>query len=362
MTSYTLSELCSHIASVLHAEFDTSYWVRAEIASISSKGGHGYLELIEKADGAITPTARMRATCWANIYTMLSAYFEQETGSRLQVGMQVLVEVEVNFHAAYGLSLNIINIDPRFTVGDLARQRAETIRRLTEEGVIEMQRTLRLPTLVSRIAVISAESAAGYGDFCRQLAEGGYRITTTLYPAIMQGENAERSILAALDAIAAVEEEYDAVAIIRGGGSTTDLTCFDSYILCSAAAQFPLPILTGIGHTRDVSVLDMVAHLTLKTPTAVAAFLIDRMVGHEQRLIELRHRLFRTAERQVLIRRHALDIYRQRITACNPERIYARGYSLLTHNGHIIRSTADVAAGDTLTTHLADGTITSLAQ
>lgn len=356
---YTLSELCDYIHDVLSSELADTYWVRAEIASISQKGGHGYFELIEKAAGSLTPTARLRATCWANIYAMLSAYFEQETGQRLQVGMNVLVEVEVNFHAAYGLSLNIRNIDPRYTVGDLARARALTIQTLKDEGIIDMQQQLRLPTLPMRLAVISAETAAGYGDFCDQLRQSGYRFCPTLYPAIMQGENAERSILQALDRIREQEEEFDAVVIIRGGGATTDLTCFDSYLLCAACAQFPLPIITGIGHTRDVSVLDLVAFMALKTPTAVAAFFVERLNVESERIINLRRRLSQTAERQILIRRHRLELLRQRIEACNPERIYRRGYSLTTINGKVLRSKDELHPGDVIMTHLADGNVQS---
>lgn len=350
------------VEAAIALQLPDTYWVRAEIASISSKSGHGYLELVEKSGRSQLPSAKMRATCWANIYQMLSAYFEHETGSRLQAGMQVLLEVEVNFHAAYGLSLNIRNIDPSYTLGDLARQRQETIRRLTEEGVIEMQRQLRLPTLVRRIAVISASTAAGFDDFCQQLFESGYRFTATLFGATMQGENAERSILSALDSIAAQEEEFDAVVLIRGGGATTDLGCFDSYLLASACAQFPLPILTGIGHTRDVSIVDIVAHRALKTPTAVAAYLIDRMTEQSERIAQLRQRLAHTAERQILIRRHRLEVLQQRILACNPERIYRQGYSLATVNGRIIRSIEDVPAGSMITTHLSDGDVHSVVQ
>lgn len=356
---YSLSELCACIEGVLTAEMCETYWVRAEIASLSTKNGHGYFELVEKAPTAALPVAKMRATCWANIYTMLCAYFEHETGSPLQAGMQVLLEVEVNFHASYGLSLNIHNIDPRFTVGDLARTRQQTIRQLTEEGVIDLQRRLILPTLVRRIAVVSAETAAGWGDFRDQLSSGGYKLTATLFPAVMQGENAERSILRALEAIAAIEEEFDAVAIIRGGGATTDLGCFDSYLLSATCAQFPLPILTGIGHTRDVSVLDIVAYRALKTPTAVAAWLIERMATENERLTLLRRRLAQTAERQILIRRHRLELLRQRVLSCNPERIYRQGYSLATVDGHVIRSLKEVKSGQIITTHLMDGPLQS---
>ena len=359
MKQYSLSEICEIIEDIISMETET-YWVRAEIASISEKGGHCYLDLVEKAETGLL-AAKLRATCWSNIYAMLRPYFEQETGARLQAGMQILVEVEINFHAVYGLSANIINIDPKYTVGDLARQRQETIARLLKDGVMDLNKALVLPSIVRRIAVISAESAAGYGDFCHQL-QARYRFETTLFPAIMQGEHAAKSIIAALDAIAAQEEDYDAVVIIRGGGATTDLSCFDDYNLCNHCAQFPLPVITGIGHTRDVSVLDMVAFQALKTPTAVAQFFIDEREHQALRIQELTRRLCQTAERQILIRRHKLEMLAQAIKMHSPERIYRMGYSLATMNGKVIRSTSELQSGDILTTHLHDGTIQSTVQ
>ncbi len=381
MREYTLSELSALIQEAIETELPETYWVRAEIASLGEKGGHLYLDLVEKGKREIL-VAKQRATCWGNLQTILQAYFEQETGSRLQAGMQVLVEVEVNYHTVYGLSLNIVNIDPQYTLGDMARQRQETIRRLQEEGIMDMQKELLLPTLTRRIAVVSAESAAGYGDFCDQLYASPYPFTTQLFAATMQGDNAERSIIAALGAIATQEEDFDAVVIIRGGGATTDLSCFDRYNLCAHCAQFPLPVISGIGHTRDVSVLDMVANTALKTPTAVAAFLIERMEVQAARIEDLQQRLLRTADRQLLLRQHRidewqqrleqanrqlllmqshkLDLLEQRIAACSPERIYRMGYSLLKCNGKAVRSVHDVQTGDILTTYMQDGQIESV--
>ena len=356
MKQYSLSEVCGLIEDLIAMETDT-YWVRAEIASITERGGHCYIDLVEKAETGLL-AAKLRATCWANVYNMLRPYFEQETGSHLQTGMQILVNIEIAFHAVYGLSANIIDIDPKYTVGDLARKRQETIIRLQDEGVIDLNKALVLPTIVRRIAVISAQSAAGYGDFCHQL-QNTYQFDITLFPAIMQGENAAKSIIAALDAIADQEEEFDAVVIIRGGGATSDLTCFDDYNLCNHCAQFPLPVITGIGHTRDVSVLDIVANKALKTPTAVAQFFIDEREHQALRIQELLRRLQQTAERQILIRRHRLEMLAQRIQMLSPERIYKMGYSLATVNGKIIHSTADLHKGDILTTHLQDGMIQS---
>ena len=359
MTTLSLSELSGRIADALSIFSGDTVWVRAEIASFSTRNGHGYFDLVEKSSSS-SIVARQRATCWANIFPMLSAYFREGTGMDLQVGLQVLLEVEVTFHSVYGLSLNICNIDPTYTIGDLARQRQETIRQLQEEGVFDLQRSLALPTLISRVAVISSEQAAGYGDFEHQIQESGYRIECTLFPAIVQGERAEQSILRALSAISEREQEFDAVVIIRGGGATTDLSCFDSYLLSATTAQFPLPVLTGIGHTRDVSVLDLVAALPLKTPTAVAAFLIDRYARQEERVRLLRRRLLQTAERQILIRHHRIDLVRQRLELCSPERIYQLGYSLATINGRILRSVKDIRPNATITTHLADGEVDSV--
>lgn len=378
MKSYSLAELCALISDELVRSFPETYWVRCEIASLSEKSGHLYMDLVEKGQRGLF-VARQRATCWNGRQQMLRAYFEQETGNRLQVGMQVLLEVEVRFHAVYGMSLDVQNIDPQYTLGDLARQRQETIARLQEEGIFDMQRMLSLPTLTRRLAVVSAGDAAGYGDFVHQLEESAYRFSPTLFPAAMQGDRAALSIVSALDAIAAVEEEFDAVVIIRGGGASSDLTCFDDYTLAAHCAQFPLPILSGIGHTRDVSIVDMVAYQSLKTPTAVAAFLVERIDEQLARVEQWQQRLLQTALRQVLLRQHRVEQAEQRLTnslrmlllrqnnriamlsqridMVNPERIYRLGYSLLRKEGKVVKSTRALHSGDTLTAELADGTI-----
>ena len=379
MKIYSLAEFCAQISDELDRSFPETYWVRCEIASLSEKSGHLYMDLVEKGQRGLF-VARQRATCWNGRQQMLQAYFEQETGNRLQVGMQVLLEVEVLFHAVYGLSLDVQNIDPQYTLGDLARQRQETIARLQEEGIFDMQRMLSLPTLTRRLAVVSAGDAAGYGDFVHQLEESAYRFSPTLFPAAMQGDRAAQSIVSALDAIAAVEEEFDAVVIIRGGGASSDLTCFDDYTLAAHCAQFPLPILAGIGHTRDVSVVDMVAYQSLKTPTAVAAFLVERMDEQLARIEQWQQRLQQTALRQILLRQHRVEQAEQRLTnslrmmvlrqnnriamlgqrieTVNPERIYRLGYSLLRKEGKVVKSAQGLLSGDLLTAELTDGTIT----
>ena len=355
---YTLSELADEIADAIFS-LEPEYWVEAEILSLQERG-HCYLELAEKGETGEF-AARVRATCWQNTWRQLKTSLLARAGALPAVGMKVRVRVTVEYHPVYGLSLNIHNIDPVCTLGELARKRQETIAKLTQEELTDLQRSLVLPTLVRRLAVISSDTAAGYQDFVNHLQQTPYRIDTTLYPATMQGDGAEASILSALAAIATQPEEFDAVVIIRGGGATADLSCFDSYALCRACALFPLPIISGIGHTRDVSVLDMVSHLALKTPTAVADWLIERFAAEEQRLIALRQRLAMTARLIIERRRHRIEMLAQRLDSLNPERIYRQGYSLLTRNGKIVRSVADVHSGDTLTTHLIDGTITSTA-
>lgn len=343
------------IGEVLDDNLAPSYWVKAEISSLSERGGHLYLEL---ADGK---TAKMRATCWAGNRELLMAYFEAETGQRLQAGMAVLVEVEIQYHPVYGLSLSIVGFDPSYTLGDIAQQRQRTIAQLEKDGLLDAQQLLPLPTLIRHIAVISSPHAAGYEDFKHQLEHSPFAFRLSPFFATMQGEGASKSILAALEEIsqkltANSQQLFDAVVIIRGGGATTDLSCFDNYELCAVCAQFEIPILTGIGHTRDVSVLDLVAHEALKTPTAVAEWLIHRMDDQMGRIADLFARLQRTADRQILIRQHKVEMLQQRLTACNPEHIYRKGYSLLTKNGKVIRSIHELQKGDTVTTHLIDGT------
>ena len=364
METLTLSELCALIGEVLDDSLAPSYWVKAEISSLSVKGGHMYLELVESGKWKVERgmSAKMRATCWSGTQEMLSAYFEAETGQALQVGMSVLVEAEVQYHPVYGLSLSIVGIDPSYTLGDIARQRQRTIAQLQKDGLLEAQQLLPLPTLIRRIAVISSPNAAGYEDFKHQLDASPFTFHCSLFAATMQGEAAPKSIIAALEEISNSGNDltakgchYDIVVIIRGGGATTDLSCFDDYELCAVCAQFEIPIITGIGHTRDVSVLDLVAHEALKTPTAVAEWLIHRMDEQNNRITDLLTRLRRTAERQILIRQHKVELLEHRLAACNPEQFYRKGYSLLTKNGHVIRSVHDLQKGDTVTTHLADG-------
>lgn len=279
--TYSLSELTGEIHDVLKEAFPDTYWVRAETSDvhINSASGHCYLEFIEKDTQSNQIIAKARGAIWAKTFRMLKSYFEMETGQHFTSGLKVLVRVSIDFHEVYGFNLNVVDIDPSYTLGDLVRKRQEIIRQLQEEGVFTLNKELSLPALPQRIAVITSPTAAGYEDFINQLFynKAGYPFYVKLFPALMQGEKTEESIIAALERIDSHRELFDAVVIIRGGGATSDLNSFDSYLLAANCAQFPLPIITGIGHERDDTIIDLVAHTRLKTPTAVAAFLINCM-------------------------------------------------------------------------------------
>ena len=382
MEKYSLKELCDWIQEIVENDLPNRYWVCAEIASMSVRG-HCYIELVEKAENGVL-AAKVRATCWSNVYHLLSAYFLQETGQSLHTGLQVMLEVSVEYHAVYGLSLNVWNIDPTYTLGDLAKQRQATIQQLTEDGVMDLQKALQIPSLPRRVAVISSADAAGYGDFCDQLKHNrfGFKFHVQLYPAVVQGDTAARSVVQALNSIATLEEEWDVVVIIRGGGASTDMSCFDDYNLASHCAQFPLPIIAGIGHTRDVSVVDMVVHTSVKTPTAAAEWLIERVAEQVDRVGGLMLRLQRATQNAVsreknrfllyeqqifnavrgkaVRERGKLDLWMKTIELHSPERIFKMGYSLTMVNGKMVRSQSEVNEGDVLETHLHDGVIQSV--
>lgn len=273
----TLSQLQKLVKATLDEAFALPVWVSAEIAEIKiNYSGHCYLELVEKGGDNGVPLSQARAVIWRTAYARIAGYFEAETGQRLAAGIRILARVMISYHELYGFSLNILDIDPTFTLGDMERQRQITIERLQREGVWDINRENPLPQVVQRIAIVSSRQAAGYQDFCKELGKSPYAFSLTLFDAFMQGAGAEDSIVAALDAVADRMDDFDAVVLIRGGGSASDLNCFNAYRLCAHIAQFPLPILTGIGHDKDTSVADMVAHTALKTPTAVAGWLVDR--------------------------------------------------------------------------------------
>ena len=288
------------------------YWVEAELSECRESHGHCFMELIQKDEQNATPIAKASARCWASKWMLIRPGFERTTGQRLHAGMKVLLKVYAQFHETYGFSWIITDIDPTYTLGDMARKRQEVIRQLKAEGVFDLQRELRLPLFCQRIAVISSETAAGYGDFCNQLADNpyGFRFEVTLFPAIMQGEGVEQSIIAALGRIYSEYSEYsddseysdspyDCVVIIRGGGATSDLSGFDTLALAENVANFPLPIITGIGHDRDESILDMISHTRVKTPTAAAAFLIDHLKTVLDALNDSQEQILRLAQQKL---------------------------------------------------------------
>ncbi|MDE7305595.1 MAG: exodeoxyribonuclease VII large subunit [Alistipes sp.] len=398
----TLRELQRAVKRTLDERFELPVWVSAEIAEIKvNHSGHCYLELVEKGGTNGIPTAQARAMIWSSNYPRIAADFTTRTGERLAAGLHILAKALVTYHEIYGFSLQITDIDPAYTLGDMERERQETILRLQEEGVWEMNREVPAPAGMQRIAVVSSAQAAGYRDFCKEIAASPYRFRITLFDAFVQGAGAENSIVEALDRIAQRQEEFDAVAIIRGGGSASDLNCFNAYRLCAHVAQFPLPVLTGIGHDKDTSIADMVAFASLKTPTAVAGWLAERSgqlygaldtaalrlaeitrsrthaaaLELEKRLGDLRGlagecltrekmRLGQHAARPADMARELLTRQRMRlgnaaeiIAAHSPERLLQLGFALLRSGGRAITSAAQAQAGDEVEIRLADGTL-----
>jgi exodeoxyribonuclease VII large subunit len=404
--SYSLYELTQHINRVFKVNFEEPVWIRVEISEFrENPNGHCYLEFIEKDTTTDTLIAKIKATIWAQTYRMLKSYFESNTGQSLRAGISVLVAVSVEFHDVYGLSLNVKDIDPTYTLGELAKRRQAIIRQLEADGVMEMNKAIDLPVPANRIAIISSATAAGYEDFCNQLDNNtaGFVFYKKLFPALMQGDQAETSIISALDDIFKHVHLFDVVVMIRGGGATTDLSCFDAYDLALHCAQFPLPIIAGIGHQRDLSIVDMVVHTSVKTPTAAAAFLIESMedakgkltetynaiyhllqnrIKNQQRRIadiswKIKHALLhKTASKKILLeRQHArliqavrlavnqqknrLTLLSQEIDHRNPIKLLEKGYSITTVNGKKLLSVSQVKQGDLMKTYLKDGEIES---
>ena len=362
------------------------YWVEAELAECRERNGHCYMELVEKDERSNSPIAKASAKCWRQTWTLLHATFLRATGHPLRAGMKVLLRVYPQFHEAYGFSWIVSDIDPTYTIGDLARRRQEIIKTLKAQGVFDLQRELRLSPFAQRIAVISAESAAGYGDFCRQLLDNEYNLQfhTELFPAIMQGERVEQSVIQALNLINNRIDDFDAVVIIRGGGATSDMSGFDTLPLAENVANFPLPIITGIGHDRDECVLDMVSHTRVKTPTAAATLLIthlcntlqqvadaenviahyaqDRLQRHRLQLEHITTLLPHLAQRLMTEAHHSLERIQLKLEGYDPQLLLQRGYSITLHNGQIVKSPQDVKSGDEIETRLKQGTIKSIIQ
>jgi len=402
----TLYELNRLVREAIESEMPNEYWVEAELSECRENRGHCYMELIQKDELSATPVAKASAKCWASKWLMVRPYFERITGQRLVAGMKVLLKVYAQFHEAYGFSWIVNDIDPTYTLGDMARKRQEIINQLKAEGVFDLQKELSLPLFCQRIAVISSETAAGYGDFCNQLADNpyGFKFQTQLFPATMQGEGIERSIIEALNSINAVCDDYDAVVIIRGGGATSDMVGFDTLALAENVANFPIPIITGIGHDRDESILDMVSHTRVKTPTAAAAFLIDHLktvsdqltmlseaiprlfsvvrTRQEARLDNLYQRilmrvqqravtsqadirnleqgLLTALQRRLTSERHRLEMLEEKVRSLDPALLLKRGYSMTLFNGKAVRDPQTLRQGDEIETRLEKGTIKSI--
>lgn len=401
----TLCELQRRVKSALEGQFALPVWVSAEISEIKvNYSGHCYLELVEKGGDNGVPTAQARAVVWRSHYPRISGYFEAETGQRLASGIRILAKVLVSYHELYGFSLQITDIDPSYTLGDMERQRQQTIAQLQQDGVWDMNREAPMPAVVQRIAIVSSANAAGYQDFCKELDKSPYRFSLTLFDAFMQGAAAEESIIEALCSVAARMEDFDAVVLIRGGGSRSDLNCFNAYRLCAHVAQFPLPVVTGIGHDKDTSVADMVAHTALKTPTAVAGWLVGRMAetdgwldyaalqlhdtttaamhasevrlerlsGEIRRLsgelltrqsLRLEHHaaLLPDAARDFLARQNVrLGNAAELIAGRSPERILRLGFAVVRTGGKAVTSAREVGAGENLEIEVSDGQIEAI--
>jgi exodeoxyribonuclease VII large subunit len=314
----SLSELGIRIKGMINKAFPDSYWIRAEMSDVRlNLSGHCYLEFVEKHPQSGQLIARMRASIWAKTFYILRPYFERETGQAFASGLKVLVKVSVGYHELYGFSLNVLDIDPTYTVGDMLRRRMEIIHRLKEEGVFSLNKELPFPFPPQRIALITSPTAAGYEDFVNQLTgnKAGYAFYLKLFPAIMQGEKTEASVIAALERIFHCIDHFDLVVIIRGGGATAELNSFDSYLLATNCTQFPLPIITGIGHERDDTILDLVAHTRLKTPTAVAEFLISCMETLAAELNDLQQQVLTCPADQILLETNRLQLAGSRLSS-----------------------------------------------
>ena len=403
METLTLFELNERVHEAIAEGLPDEYWVRAEMSSVSvNAAGHCYIELVQKHPSGAGMVAKARATIWRGRFCMLKPYFEQATGQAFTAGISVQLLVTVEFHGLYGLSFVVEDIDPTYTLGEMAGRRREILLRLEHEGTIGLNKELPMPLVPRRVAIISSETATGYGDFCHQLATNayGFAFSLGLFPAVMQGDAVEPTVISALDAIAAEAERWDVVVIIRGGGAASDLVGFDTYLLAANCAQFPLPVLTGIGHERDTTILDAVAHTSVKTPTAAAEFLISRMAEAAARLGHLAESLAAAVTTRVAaaaqhlqgltlrlpaafaLRRadaaHALTLRRQRLQAAagtlmaghrhrlevaatvlagaSPDVVLRRGYSITyAADGHAVRSAARLREGDVLHTRFAEG-------
>lgn len=402
----TLYELNALVAEGVHAALPDEYWVQAELSEAKvNYSGHCYLELVQHDERTDALVAKARGVVWANTFKVLKPYFEQTTGHVFAAGLKVLVCVTAEFHELYGYTLVVTDIDPTYTLGGIEARRKEILQRLEKQGILELNQELQLSEFAQRIAVVSSATAAGYEDFCNQVQHNayGYDFRIKLFPALMQGTGASDSVIQALNAVFSEIENWDVVVMIRGGGATSDLSCFDTYELAENCAQFPLPIVVGIGHERDTTVLDSVAYTSVKTPTAAAEFLIhrlhdtdvrlqrmaagitgavgqrmnrersrlDRIMGNvpvqiKVRIMSDRHRLDTWQERQVAAvwnrlkqETYKLDMLNEKLQAASPERILKRGYSITLHQGKVVTDASKLKPGDKLETKVMNGTIHS---
>ena len=392
----------------IESELSNEYWVEAELSEVRESRGHCYMELVQKEELTNTPIARASAKCWRSTWSMVEPYFLRTTGQALRAGMKVRLKVYPQFHEAFGFSWIVTDVDATYTLGDMAKKRQDIIRQLKEEGVFDLQKSLRLPLFCQHIAVISSETAAGYGDFSAQLRDNeyGFHFSNRLFPAIMQGEQVEQSIIAALDSIYRQIDDFDCVVIIRGGGATADMSGFDTLALAENVAQFPIPIITGIGHDRDECVLDMVSHTRVKTPTAAAALLIDNlkqvldtltdaqqritrytqlklstlkaqlgnlqssiphlltviMTRQHTRIDTLAQRIPLLADRRLTQEKHRLELMSEKVKMLDPSLLLKRGYSITLKDGHVVKDARQVQTGDEIETRLSKGTIKSIIQ
>ena len=426
----TLYELNQMVREALAITMPDEYWVEAEISEMREVRGHCYMELVQKDMAGNTPVAKASAKCWKNKWALLRPYFERNANQMLRAGLKVRLLVYADFHEAYGFSWIVTNIDPTYTLGDMARKRLEIVQMLKEQGVFDLQKDFRLPLFTQRVAVISSEQAAGYGDFCRHLHDNDWHLhfSVQLFAATMQGEGVESSVIAALDAINERINSFDVVVIIRGGGATSDLSGFDSLPLAESVANFPLPIITGIGHDRDESVLDMVAFLRVKTPTAAAALLVEHLANTLQRITDAQEEMLHLVQRRMELERvrmarlaekvpmlfslvrtrqekrfenmalrmqntitttlqrqdlrlqrlsmalpthaerlltkaaHRLELLQQSVKSHDPSLLLAKGYSITTCGGKVVRNANDVQKGDVIVTQLQKGKVKSVVE
>ena len=376
-----LFALQSRLKQGIESFFPKRVWIKAEVSAVKARsGGHCYMELSQSDENGLV--AKASAIIWSSKYRFIAPYFESVTGSPLAEGMVILVEVQVNYSQLYGLSLIINDIDPEYSVGVKALERQKTIERLQKEGLMGLQKELQLPLLPYRLAVISAEDAAGYRDFMRHVEENpyGFQFGIDLYPALMQGSGCPSSVIAAMDAVMENETEYDAVLILRGGGAKLDLACYDDYSLAAVIAQYPLPVLTAIGHDQDYHVCDMVAHEFVKTPTALADFIVGIYETEDERLSSLQTRMRLAFSNKIYAAESALDSLQARVKggfalkiatmeaalnvleagfkAADPRRVLERGYALAVDaDGVVVKGAAGRSVGDKVSLMFSDGTL-----